>query len=118
MASDISHFPTRRHAAIAELPSTALPDVLPSGLPAHPSRDRVHTIFVYLKGTNAVLAKRMAGRRGHYMKQEMLDSQLATIEEPPVKGEKGIVVVNLDQHEDQVTEDAYQGIKKFLENHE
>ena len=57
----------------------------------------------------------MAGRKGHYMKQEMLDSQLATIEEPPVHGEKGVVVVNLDQHEDQVTEDAYKGILEWME---
>ena len=31
-------------------------------------------------------------------------------------GEKGIVVVNLDQHEDQVTDDAYQGILKAMKN--
>lgn len=49
-----------------ELPPLAL-DVLPNGLPASPSRSQVQTLFVYLKGTPEVLAKRMAGRTGHYM---------------------------------------------------
>ena len=38
--------------------------------------------LVYLKGTPATLAERLAGRSGHYMKPGMLNSQLATLEEP------------------------------------
>jgi len=38
--------------------------------------------FVHLKGTRALLAERMAQRRGHFMPGSLLDSQLATLEEP------------------------------------
>lgn len=38
--------------------------------------------FVFLKGPRDVLAERLAGRRAHYMPASLLDSQLATLEEP------------------------------------
>jgi len=38
--------------------------------------------FVYLAGSRALLAERMANRRGHFMPPSLLDSQLATLEEP------------------------------------
>ena len=38
--------------------------------------------FVYLRGTPDLLAKRLAARRNHFMKPGMLESQLATLEEP------------------------------------
>jgi len=38
--------------------------------------------FVYLKGNRALLAERMAQRPGHFMPPALLDSQLATLEEP------------------------------------
>jgi len=38
--------------------------------------------FVYLAGTRALLAERMAQRRGHFMPPSLLDSQLAILEEP------------------------------------
>jgi gluconokinase len=38
--------------------------------------------FVFLKGPRAVIAERLAGRRGHFMAASLLDSQLATLEEP------------------------------------
>jgi len=38
--------------------------------------------FVYLRGPRALLAERIAGRRGHFMPPSLLDSQLATLEEP------------------------------------
>jgi gluconokinase len=37
---------------------------------------------VYLKASSDLLSQRLLGRRGHYMKQSMLASQLATLEEP------------------------------------
>ena len=40
--------------------------------------------FVYLAGTRALLAERMASRRGHFMPPALLDSQLAILEEPSV----------------------------------
>ena len=38
--------------------------------------------FVYLAGGRALLAERMAQRRGHFMPASLLESQLATLEEP------------------------------------
>ncbi len=38
--------------------------------------------FVYLAGPRALLAERMANRRGHFMPASLLDSQLAILEEP------------------------------------
>ena len=37
---------------------------------------------VYLKVSPEILSQRLLERHGHYMKQDMLDSQLATLEEP------------------------------------
>jgi gluconokinase len=38
--------------------------------------------FVYLKGDSDLIAKRLAGRHGHFMPPTLLDSQFATLEEP------------------------------------
>jgi gluconokinase len=38
--------------------------------------------FVYLVGSRALIAERMATRRGHFMPASLLDSQLAILEEP------------------------------------
>jgi gluconokinase len=38
--------------------------------------------FVFLKGPRELIAERLAGRRGHFMPSSLLDSQLATLEEP------------------------------------
>lgn len=47
-------------------------------------------VLVYLKGDVATLLARLAGRSGHFMKSAMLDSQLATLEEPAA--EEGLTV--------------------------
>ena len=38
--------------------------------------------FIHLTGTHELLARRMAGRTGHFMPPGLLASQLATLEEP------------------------------------
>lgn len=38
--------------------------------------------FVHLTGDPALIAARLAGRRGHYMPPALLDSQIATLEPP------------------------------------
>jgi gluconokinase len=38
--------------------------------------------FVFLAGDRALVAERLASRRGHFMPPSLLDSQLATLEEP------------------------------------
>ncbi len=38
--------------------------------------------FAYLKGSRELIGERVTGRRGHFMPASLLDSQLATLEEP------------------------------------
>jgi gluconokinase len=38
--------------------------------------------FVFLRGPRALIARRLANRRGHFMPVSLLDSQFATLEEP------------------------------------
>ena len=38
--------------------------------------------FIYLRGDRGVLAERLAHRHGHFMPPDLLDSQLAALEEP------------------------------------
>jgi gluconokinase len=38
--------------------------------------------FVFLTGPRALIAERLKGRRGHFMAASLLDSQLATLEQP------------------------------------
>lgn len=38
--------------------------------------------IIYLHGSRELLGKRLAGRRGHFMAPELLDSQIADLEEP------------------------------------
>lgn len=38
--------------------------------------------FVFLRGPRALIAERLAGRRGHFMPPTLLDSQFAALEEP------------------------------------
>jgi len=47
-------------------------------------------LFVLLEASRETLARRLAGRRGHFMPASLLDSQLATLE-PPGASEKAII---------------------------
>ena len=44
--------------------------------------DRPEVRLVYLQGEKPLIAERMAARHGHFMPPTLLDSQLATLEEP------------------------------------
>ena len=72
------------------------------------------TYFVYIKGEVPLLRDRMAHRQGHFMKPEMLDSQLATLESP--EGEEGVVVVPLEATTDEQVEFALEGLRKLAGN--
>ncbi|HWY55028.1 MAG TPA: gluconokinase [Terriglobales bacterium] len=48
--------------------------------------------IVYLKGTPQLLHQRLHSRHGHFMTEQMLQSQLATLEEP-----EHALVVNVDR---------------------
>lgn len=48
--------------------------------------------IVYLKGTAEILGQRLSSRRGHYMTERMLDSQLKALEAP-----EDALVVDVDR---------------------
>jgi len=39
-------------------------------------------IWIYLEGSEEVTRKRMAGRKGHFMPEKLLESQIRTLEKP------------------------------------
>lgn len=82
---------------------TAVEEVVANTTPA------LKTYFVFIRGKREVLWERMQLRQGHFMKASMLDSQLATLEDP--EGEEGVVVVDLEASpEDQCTQ-AMEGLR-------
>lgn len=67
------------------------------------------TYFVFIRGPREVLLDRMQKRKNHFMKASMLDSQLATLEDP--EGEDGVVVVDLEASPDEQCRQALEGLK-------
>jgi gluconokinase len=61
--------------------------------------DHEGVVFVYLKGDPLVIRDRLAGRRGHYMPTSLLDSQIATLEEP-----KSAITVGIDGRPEDIVE--------------
>ena len=64
--------------------------------------------FVYLRGSRDLLLARMTARRNHFMPASLLDSQLATLEDPT--GEAGVVTVDIDASIDRIVAAALQGL--------
>lgn len=63
--------------------------------PDEPLHSIFPTFFVHLTGSHDTLNKRMENRQGHYMKQNMLESQLQALE-PPSDEEKSEDVIQVD----------------------
>lgn len=55
------------------------------------TRGRAEVGLVYLEGTRALIAQRLAARQGHFMPIQLLDSQFAVLE-PPAPEERAIAV--------------------------
>jgi gluconokinase len=49
---------------------------------------------VYLRGSRALVARRLAARHGHFFAPALLDSQLSALEEPAP--EEGVITVSID----------------------
>jgi gluconokinase len=65
--------------------------------------------IVFLRGTQALIAKRLAERRGHFMPPGLLDSQFKTLE-PPEKSEHP-VTVSIDASVETIVEDIVRQLK-------
>ncbi|KAG7098472.1 hypothetical protein E1B28_000416 [Marasmius oreades] len=76
-----------------------------------PSPDTLPTVFTYLKGKKEVLLDRMARRQNHYMKANMLDSQLETLEDP--EGEENVIVLSIEDSTEQQLEQVKEGLSKL-----
>lgn len=61
--------------------------------------------FVYLKGDYDLIATRMANRKGHFFKPEMLKSQFNTLEEPQ-NNHNDICYIDIDKPLKEVVEEA------------
>lgn len=66
----------------------------------HAYRDRLRAaglgvVFVYLKGSKAVIGERIANRHGHFMPASLLDSQFAALEEPTP--DEHAIEIDIDQ---------------------
>lgn len=61
------------------------------------------TRFVYLEGSRALLAERLRRRHGHFMPDDMLDSQLDTLE--ALEADEPGVTVSIDANPAQIVAD-------------
>ncbi|WP_405494223.1 gluconokinase [Nocardia sp. NBC_00511] len=82
-------------------------DLLRQGVIRHPE---AVLIFLYLHGSRAELERRLTARIGHFMPAGLLDSQLATLEEPA--GEADAVTVKIGPPPDAVAATALAAIRQ------
>jgi gluconokinase len=79
-------------------------------------RERLRTMagrpitFLFLDGTRAVIAERLADRSGHYMPLSLLDSQLATLELP--SGEADVVTIEINESPERIVAQAMDRLLK------
>jgi gluconokinase len=65
--------------------------------------------IVFLCGTPALIADRLAGRKGHFMPPGLLDSQFKTLEPPA--GDENPVIVSIDASVESIVEDVVRQLK-------
>jgi gluconokinase len=73
--------------------------------------------FVYLRATKEILLARVGARQGHYMKETMVLSQLAVLEEPDedeVKRLKDVEVIDVERELDEVQSLAAMAVDRIL----
>ena len=66
-------------------------------------------LFVYLNGSRAQIAERLAGRKHHFMPAELLDSQFATLEPPSV--DENVLVVDIGPPVDVLTDNILKALQ-------
>ena len=78
-------------------------------------RDRLRSFaegrlsFIFLRGSEDVLAPRIAARKGHFMPLSLLQSQLATLEDP--SGEDGVITVDISGTAEEVIAEAIRKVR-------
>ena len=80
----------------------------------HPS---VQVHFVYLKVDESTLRARVAARVGHYMKENMVHSQMTTLEEPEEELEWDVLQVDVREDKEAVQRNALDLVKRKLKEY-
>jgi gluconokinase len=71
---------------------------------------RKDVVLVYLQGSKALIAGRLAARQGHFMPPALLDSQFATLEEPGV--DEHPIVVSIVPSADAIIDEVVRQLKE------
>jgi gluconokinase len=79
-------------------------------------RGRKDVRFVFLKGTQELIAARLARRKGHFMPPELLTSQFRTLE-PPTPGEQ-VITVDIEASVETIVDDIVGQLKRDGASHE
>ncbi|HHQ6560181.1 TPA: gluconokinase [Serratia fonticola] len=104
-------------AAFAMQRTNAVSIIVCSALKKH-YRDRLRAgndnlSFIYLHGDFPVIEARLAARKGHFFKPQMLVTQFATLEQPGLD-EVDVQAIDIDQPLDAVIADTVRHIQSFL----
>jgi gluconokinase len=67
--------------------------------------------FIYLRGGRELILERMRARQGHYMPPALLDSQLATLEEPA-----DAIIVDIDESPEAIVDAILGAIRAGASN--
>lgn len=81
----------------------------------HPS---VQIHFVFLKLNEEVLQQRVKERVGHYMKAEMVHSQMLALEEPDVNVETDVIEIDVHQGKEEVQNNAWNAIEGKIKEYD
>jgi gluconokinase len=73
------------------------------------SGGRPEVLFVYLKGSQAVMAEHLAGRHDHFMPASLLASQFEALEEPGP--DEPVLTVDDDQPVEAIVSEIERGLK-------
>ncbi|MFZ0019840.1 MAG: gluconokinase [Acetobacteraceae bacterium] len=74
--------------------------------------DRTDVVLVYLQGSKALIAERIASRKGHFMPAALLDSQFATLEEPGP--DEHPIVVSIGASPEAIVDAVVDGLKERI----
>ena len=74
------------------------------------------TVFVHPFGRRSVLIERLMSREAHFMKADMLGSQLEILENPAERGEVGVVEIRLEESAEEQVRAAVEGVRELLPN--
>lgn len=81
----------------------------------HPT---VQIHYIFLKLDEEVLQKRVAARVGHYMKQEMVHSQMVALEEPDEDDETDVMKIDVRNSVEKVQQDAWTRVQAEMKEYD